>query len=100
PNFTALREIQTRGIIITAPGKDADFVSRFFAPRCAIDEDPVTGSAHCTLAPLWADKLGKEVLIAHQVSPRGGELICKIAPSNRIKISGKCISYLEGKIWV
>lgn len=97
PDFKALAELDLRGVIVTAPGESEDFVSRFFAPKFGIDEDPVTGSAHCTLAPDWADKLGKDILAATQVSKRTGLLICKVA-DDREFISGRTVDYLEGQI--
>jgi PhzF family phenazine biosynthesis protein len=99
PDFTALEQIACRGIIITARGDRSDFVSRFFAPRVGIKEDPVTGSAHCVLIPYWAATLGKNNLHAVQVSERGGTLFCKQA-GKRVIISGKAALYLEGTIIV
>jgi predicted PhzF superfamily epimerase YddE/YHI9 len=84
---------------VTAPGETVDFVSRFFAPNYGIDEDPVTGSAHCVLAPYWGARLGKNRLVARQLSRRGGTLGCRLA-GDRVFISGKAILYLEGTIWV
>ena len=89
PDLDKVRMLDCRGVIVTAPGKDSDFVSRFFAPKLGIDEDHVTGSAHCQLVPYWADKLGKKKLLAYQLSPRGGELICELN-KNRVYISGRC----------
>jgi len=97
PDQTALAAIDALGIIATAPGEEVDFVSRFFAPRAGIPEDPVTGSAHCTLAPYWAARLGKNRLEARQLSARGGELTCEVR-GDRVAISGRCVSYLEGTI--
>ena len=97
PDFRALAELDLRGVIVTAPGESEDFVSRFFAPKFGIDEDPVTGSAHCTLAPYWAGKLGKNVLTATQVSKRIGRLICKVS-EDRVFISGRTVAYMEGQI--
>jgi predicted PhzF superfamily epimerase YddE/YHI9 len=99
PDFARLASVETRGVIVTAPGKDADFVSRFFAPRVGIDEDPVTGSAHCTLVPYWARRLRKTKLRALQISPRGGELWCELAGS-RVILAGRGVPYLEGTIEV
>ncbi|KAA3595762.1 MAG: PhzF family phenazine biosynthesis protein [Calditrichaeota bacterium] len=100
PNFEILKKLTGfRGVCITSKGKDFDFVSRFFAPIFGINEDPVTGSAHCMLIPFWAEKLGKNDLRAKQVSARGGELICKL-DGKRVKISGNAVLYLEGKIKV
>jgi PhzF family phenazine biosynthesis protein len=83
--------------IVTAPGRDCDFVSRFFAPSHGIDEDPVTGSAHCTLIPYWSRRLGKNQLFARQLSARGGELWCEDL-GDRVLISGHAVGYLEGRI--
>ena len=98
PDFAALAAVDSLGIIVTARGQAADFVSRFFAPRVGIPEDPVTGSAHCTLVPYWSSRLGKDELIAHQVSQRGGELFCKDM-GDRVSIAGKAVIYLEGYIY-
>ncbi|MEM7621687.1 MAG: PhzF family phenazine biosynthesis protein [Planctomycetota bacterium] len=88
-----------RGVIATAPGAGHDFVSRFFAPGAGVDEDPVTGSAHCILTPYWAETLGKTELTAHQVSARGGELWCRYdEPAGRVFISGHAVTYLRGEI--
>lgn len=89
--------IDPGGIIVTAPGKEVDFVSRFFTPQASIFEDPVTGSAHCSLIPYWAQKLQTDELTALQISSRVGKLFCKNA-GNRVLISGKAITYLEGFI--
>ncbi|MEI6103392.1 MAG: PhzF family phenazine biosynthesis protein [Methanothrix sp.] len=97
PDFPALARIACRGIIITASGDQSDFVSRFFAPRIGVPEDPVTGSSHCVLAPYWAGVLGKNDLHAFQLSKRGGELFCTNA-GDRVKISGRAALYLEGTI--
>jgi PhzF family phenazine biosynthesis protein len=99
PNFGALRVLATRGVIITAPAahENVDFVSRFFAPRLGIDEDPVTGSAHCCLAPLWAERIGKNRLSARQVSARGGEIEVELA-GDRVKLRGTCVTTLRGSL--
>lgn len=99
PDFIALERVACRGTIITARGDRSDFVSRFFAPRVGIPEDPVTGSAHCVLVPYWAGVLRKNDLHAFQVSKRGGELFCKQA-GERVKISGKAVLYMEGTITI
>jgi predicted PhzF superfamily epimerase YddE/YHI9 len=83
--------------MVTAKGRDVDFVSRFFAPRYGINEDPVTGSAHCALTPYWADKLNKKKLSARQVSQRTGYIECELKGS-RVFLSGKAVKYMEGKI--
>ena len=99
PDFSALAQVDCRGAIITAKGDSSDFVSRYFAPRVGVPEDPVTGSAHCVLIPYWAQVLGKNVLHAFQVSKRGGELFCANA-GERVKIAGKAVLYLEGIITI
>ena len=85
------------GAIVSARGDTVDFVSRFFVPKAGIAEDPVTGSAHCTLVPYWAERLGKSQLVAHQVSPRGGELHCEHR-GDRVIMSGKCTLFFTGSI--
>lgn len=97
PNLDLLLQIDTFGLIVTAPGKQVDFVSRFFAPAQGIPEDSVTGSAHCTLIPYWSKRLGKKKLHAQQVSARGGELWCEDR-GERVSISGKAVRFLEGSI--
>ncbi|OJW18397.1 PhzF family phenazine biosynthesis protein [Mucilaginibacter sp. 44-25] len=99
PDHSLLAKIDTLGIIVTAPGKDVDFVSRFFAPAAGVPEDPVTGSAHCNLIPYWANKLGKDRLHAYQVSPRKGELWCEFK-GDRVVMAGKAVTYLSGSIVV
>ena len=99
PDFSALERIECRGIIVTSEGSQSDFVSRFFAPGVGIPEDPVTGSAHCVLAPYWASELHKKNLHAFQISRRGGELFC-VHAGDRVKIAGKAVLYLEGMITV
>jgi predicted PhzF superfamily epimerase YddE/YHI9 len=99
PDMQALTRIDKFAVIATAPGNDCDFVSRFFAPSKGVPEDPVTGSAHCTLTPYWAEKLGKCKLNARQISERGGELVCTLA-GNRVKIAGRAALYLRGMIKV
>ena len=91
--------IDPGGIIVTARGSRTDFASRFFTPQAAIFEDPVTGSAHCSLVPYWARKLGKTVLLAEQVSRRGGTLWCELA-GDRVRMAGEAVTYMEGKIVV
>jgi len=99
PDFFALSKMDTVGVIVTAPGKDVDFVSRFFAPGAGVPEDPVTGSAHCNLIPYWAGKLGKDKLHAYQLSERKGELWCELK-GDRVLMSGKAVTYLKGEIFV
>jgi len=98
-NLDEIRKLDARGVIITAPGSDADFVSRFFAPQSGIDEDPVTGSAHTTLTPYWSRKLNKSELTARQLSPRKGFLICRDR-GDRTEISGQARLYLKGEITI
>lgn len=97
PDFTLMKKHFDK-MIITAPGKKVDFVSRFFAPAAGIDEDPVTGSAHSQLIPFWSEKLGKNKLHALQLSQRGGELWCKQINHDRVTISGNCVFYMKGEI--
>lgn len=97
PDFALLAKLDTFGIIISAPGEKADFVSRFFAPRAGVNEDPVTGSAHTTLIPYWAEKLNKTKLNAIQISERTGKLQCEYL-GNRVKISGEAKMFMKGEI--
>ncbi|MGH8284058.1 MAG: PhzF family phenazine biosynthesis protein [Gammaproteobacteria bacterium] len=97
PNMAALMKLDQSGVIVTAPGTDCDFVSRFFAPRLGVPEDPVTGSAHCVLTPYWEAKLGKTKLHARQLSARGGELFCE-ARGEQVWMTGQAVRYLEGVI--
>lgn len=97
PDFVKLSEIDHLGVIATAPGENVDFVSRFFAPRAGINEDPVTGSAHCMLIPFWAERLGKNKLEAIQLSKRGGKLFCNFR-GERVDIAGKAVTYMVGEI--
>jgi PhzF family phenazine biosynthesis protein len=99
PDFGLLGKAQARGLIVTAPGDEADFVSRFFAPAVGINEDPVTGSAHTTLTPYWTARLGKTELTAMQLSKRRGWLKCKLA-GDRVLIAGQAMTYLVGTIEV
>ena len=99
PDFSALSKIPTHAVIVTAPGTDSDFVSRFFGPAIGIPEDPVTGASHCNLIPYWSEKLGKETLFARQLSARGGELFCELA-GDRVRIGGNATLYLQGEILV
>jgi predicted PhzF superfamily epimerase YddE/YHI9 len=95
----ALARIDRFAFIATAPGEDCDFVSRFFAPAKGVPEDPVTGSAHCTLIPYWAAKLGKTSLKARQISKRGGELYCRL-DGDRVEMAGSAALFLRGRIIV
>lgn len=99
PDFRAIKELGVHAVIATAKGDDADFVSRFFAPAVGIDEDPVTGSAHCTLIPYWSGELGKTQMFARQISKRGGEIHCELV-GDRVKIGGNAVLYLKGEIYV
>jgi len=93
PDMAALGRLDRRGVCITAPGREADFVSRFFAPKYGIPEDPVTGSAHCMLAPYWAARLNKTELQARQVSPRGGDVQCELH-GERVLLAGRAVTYM------
>jgi len=97
PDFNLLKGVPQRGVIVTSPGADVDFVCRCFYPNLGINEDPVTGSAHCTLTPYWAKRLGKTELEAHQISTRGGKLRCKMH-GKRVLMFGQAVKYLEGLI--
>lgn len=99
PDMTLLSRLDCLGIIATAPGRDCDFVSRFFAPRAGVPEDPVCGSAHCTLIPYWSEKLGLSKLRALQLSERGGELFCDHR-DERVGIGGRAITYSTGFLHV
>lgn len=99
PDLRALKTLPHQGCVVTAPSDDDrfDFVSRFFCPAVGIDEDPVCGSAHCSLGPFWADRLGKNELIAHQVSPRGGVL--RVRPSgDRVELAGRAVTVLRAEV--
>lgn len=97
PNLAAVARHEQPGIIVTAAGDDGyDFVSRYFAPAKGIPEDPVTGAAHCMLAPYWAQRLGKTAFRAFQASKRGGEVICRLA-GERVELEGACVFYPEGQ---
>lgn len=97
PDMECLKQLDRRAVIVTAPGDTEDFVSRVFGPKIGIEEDPVTGSSHCTLAPYWAARLGKNKLHARQVSRRGGELFCALA-GDRVVIAGQAVTFLLGEI--
>jgi PhzF family phenazine biosynthesis protein len=99
PDFNQLREVAARGVMITAPGDETDFVSRFFAPQSGINEDPVTGSAHTTLTPYWSHRLGKKEMTAKQLSARGGDLFVSLA-GDRVHIAGSAHYYLTGEIFI
>jgi len=97
PNIDILRNLDSRGVIISAASKEYDFVARFFAPNLGVAEDPVTGSAYTQLVPYWAKQTGKTVFHARQVSSRGGELFCELV-GDRVRIAGRAVKYLEGSI--
>ena len=97
PDIGAIGRLEPGNLIVTAPGREVDFVSRFFAPGAGVPEDPVTGSAHCILTPFWAERLGRERLTARQLSARGGELVCELK-GDRVVLSGVCAFYMEGRI--
>lgn len=101
PDMKRLAAVEAHGVVVTAPGASHDFVSRFFAPRVGVDEDPVTGSAHCALAPYWAHRLGKTRLAARQVSKRGGEMRCDLATTEagpRVLLAGMALTYSVGEV--
>ncbi len=97
PNFEAIKQLDGRGLVITAPSAEYDFVSRCFYPKLDVPEDPVTGSAHTYLTPIWAEKLGKTEMIARQVSRRGGLLKVSLG-KDRVFITGKAVLFMEGDI--
>jgi PhzF family phenazine biosynthesis protein len=99
PDFQEISKLDARGLIMTAKGNEVDFVSRFFAPQSGIDEDPVTGSAHTSLIPLWSEKLGKKEMTASQLSKRGGTIYCS-NNGDRCLIGGNAILYLSGEIYI
>jgi len=97
PDFANLAKLDRDAVIVTAPGAEVDFVSRFFAPKFGVSEDPVTGSAHCTLAPYWAGRVGRGDLHARQISARGGDIHCRL-DGDRVFLRGACTLYLKGEI--
>jgi predicted PhzF superfamily epimerase YddE/YHI9 len=99
PDIGLINTMDGRGVIVSASGYEVDFVSRFFAPQVGIDEDPVTGSAHTTLTPVWANKLGKSTMLAKQLSKRKGDLKCELV-YDRVRITGKAVTYLIGEIFL
>lgn len=101
PDFRALQALDARGVIVTAPGSstDVDFVSRFFAPAAGVDEDPVTGSAHCCLAPYWTERLGRNPLAARQVSERGGNVRVKVV-GDRVLLAGQAVTVLRAELTI
>ena len=99
PDFARLATLGLRGVIATSPGRDVDFVSRFFAPKFGIAEDPVTGSAHCALTPYWSQRLGKRALNARQVSTRGGDILCEL-DGERVMLAGHAVRFMEAEIFI
>ncbi|MEJ1937477.1 PhzF family phenazine biosynthesis protein, partial [Nostoc sp. NIES-2111] len=101
PDMGALKKAEKKAVIATAPGAEpgVDFVSRFFAPALGVDEDPVTGSAHSTLIPYWAQRLGKTKLFGKQISPRGGELFCELR-GDRVGIGGRAVLYSKNELYI
>lgn len=99
PGYDRLRRVPARGVMVTAPatGTGADFVSRWFGPQSGVDEDPVTGSAHCALAPYWAARLGRDSLVGFQVSPRGGTVRVRLR-GNRVELAGQAVTVLRGTL--
>ncbi|KAF1306336.1 isomerase [Pseudomonas sp. SG-MS2] len=100
PDFVALSAFDVRGIAVTAPGRGYDFVTRWFGPRVGVNEDPVTGSAHTSLAPLWAQRLGKSILTCEQGGARKGQLHCQVPGNGRVIISGRAALYLRGTVYI
>jgi len=98
PNMSLLAELDLRGVMVTAPGLKTDFVSRFFAPKLGIPEDPVTGSAHCVLAPYWAKHLNRSTMTAFQCSRRGGDVGCRLE-GDRVFLTGRAVTFMQATIW-
>jgi predicted PhzF superfamily epimerase YddE/YHI9 len=101
PDMHTLAQLQTRGVIVTCSGEgtEYDFLSRFFAPGAGIPEDPVTGSAHCCLAPFWSERLGKRELVGYQASPRGGVVRVR-ASGDRVQLAGHAVTVYSGTLFV
>ena len=99
PDFGCLAQLDKRAVCVTAPGREVDFVSRYFAPKMGVPEDPVTGSAHCKLVPYWAARLGKKELTAHQVSKRGGRLTCTLA-GGRVLMAGQAVTVMQADLFL
>lgn len=97
PDLRLVSQLDSLGLIVSAPGDDCDFVSRFFAPQAGVPEDPVTGSAHCTLIPFWSERLNRKDLMAKQISKRGGELHCRNL-GDRVGIAGRAVTYCRGEL--
>ena len=99
PDFGCLAQLDKRAVCVTAPGRDVDFVSRYFAPKMGVPEDPVTGSAHCKLVPYWAARLGKKDLTALQVSKRGGQLHCTLV-GDRVLMAGQAVTVMQADLFL
>lgn len=99
PDFALMSKVKTRGVIVTAPGEQVDFVSRFFGPAVGVEEDPVTGSAHTLLTPYWSNRFNKKELVGRQISRRGGSVYCKHL-GERISLSGNARTYLQGSLFI
>ena len=99
PDYAMLQKLDLRGVVVTAPGNEVDFVSRCFFPKLRVNEDPVTGSAHCELAPYWSEKLNKNILVGQQLSKRTGIVQCEVI-SNKVIISGNAVDYMSGVIHI
>lgn len=99
PDLVKLSALDLRGVVVTAPGEEVDFISRFFAPKFGIPEDPVTGSAHCELTPYWSAKLDKQILSARQISKRGGDIQCEFK-GNRVGLEGHAITFMKADIFI
>lgn len=99
PDFAQLAKLDLRGVCVSAPGESVDFVSRFFAPKYGIPEDPVTGSTHCMLTPYWAGRLGKTRLAARQVSRRGGDIGCELR-GGRVLLAGSAVTFMTAEIFL
>jgi PhzF family phenazine biosynthesis protein len=97
PDLALLKKVEARGVIVTSSASDYDFVSRFFAPQVGVDEDPVTGSAHCSLAPYWSHKLGKEAMVGYQASARGGVVRVRVQ-GDRVYLGGQAVTVLRGEL--
>jgi PhzF family phenazine biosynthesis protein len=97
PDINALRDVQARGVIVTARGSSTDFVSRFFAPNVGVPEDPVTGSAHCALTPYWAERLGRTSMVGAQLSARGGLVHVRLA-GDRVHLAGHAVTVMSGNL--
>lgn len=99
PDIGLIAALDKRAVIVTAPGHKVDFVSRYFAPRMGVPEDPVTGSAHCLLTPFWASRLGRSTLQARQLSARGGELHCSLQ-GTRVRLAGRALSFSQATLFI